>query len=1045
MIKRLIFIYIGFSFFISSSYSQSPKDTIVASQYYKKADSLLTERKHEESILFFKIALPLYKKVEVWEKVASCHNKISENQWRNSDYKESMANGKKAIEISAKYLLQNNKEEAYAYDNIGKSYEKTALYKKAFINYHKALEIRKKLYNGLHSDFAKSYHNLAILNYRTNELEKTIKYFKKALEINISIKGEYYIQNVASYNNLAIMTSQFGDYNQGIEYCQKALTILNAKKKKDNLYLSGVYNTIAGLYNKLGNLNTALDYASKSLKIREEKFQGHPKLALNYTVYGNLLAEKKKYVKALEYMEKAQVIYKNKLGENHPFTAEVYFFKGNIFTELKQYSNAIDNLKSALEIEKLSFGEHHDAVIESYLKIGVAYQKKGDFDVSLQYYQKALEGYTETFGSNHPKIAQLLNHIGELYFEQQEFKTSLDYYLKAEKVNFSDGFKTNNSEDKVKNQYVDSNIFLETLKGKAKCLQKNFITNNDFDNLVLSVEIYKKIDVLIATIRQSLNNYNDRVIYAKKSKELFLDAIQAQLLYYNKTGKQESLETAIYYAERSKSNVLKELLKDSNAKKISGLPLDLIELEEKLRIDHAFYQSRITEEYFGEKIDTVMINKYESKLFETNIREDSLIKIFEIGYPKYYKLKHANEIISISTIQEKLTANTTVLEFFTNDSTTYAFTISKNDISVKELKTPELTKKIEELLEFITSKNINKYSKSAYALYEKLITPIQDKLIGDELVIIPDGPLWHLNFELLLTQNNEVETRDMPYLLRDYAISYANSANLLFKPLQNEFKLSEIRNECLAFSFSDSTQLTNTDAISLRTLRDTRDDLPGTRKEIKAISNIVNGQYFYGSEAIESNFKQNVSQYNILHLALHGDIDNKNPQNSKLYFTKNKDTIEDNLLYSHELFALDIPAELAVLSACNTGAGKIAKGEGIMSLGNAFQYAGTKSLLLSRWEVSDKSAPILIENFYQNLANGMNKAKALQQAKLDFIKTTDFDQVAPFYWGSFYLLGNADPIQIDKPIDIYIYWIVLVCILMLLSLVFFYYRKKLKG
>ncbi|MBQ0740050.1 CHAT domain-containing protein, partial [Aquimarina celericrescens] len=124
------------------------------------------------------------------------------------------------------------------------------------------------------------------------------------------------------------------------------------------------------------------------------------------------------------------------------------------------------------------------------------------------------------------------------------------------------------------------------------------------------------------------------------------------------------------------------------------------------------------------------------------------------------------------------------------------------------------------------------------------------------------------------------------------------------------------------------------------------------------------------------NFKKKANAYSILHLALHGEVDNERPENSKLYFTKSTDTMEDNMLYSHELFALDIPAELTVLSACNTGAGKIARGEGIMSLGTAFQYAGTKSLVLTSWEVSDQTTPEIMQYFYTNLKSGMNKAKA---------------------------------------------------------------------
>ena len=276
-------------------------------------------------------------------------------------------------------------------------------------------------------------------------------------------------------------------------------------------------------------------------------------------------------------------------------------------------------------------------------------------------------------------------------------------------------------------------------------------------------------------------------------------------------------------------------------------------------------------------------------------------------------------------------------------------------------------------------------------------------------------------------------------MLKDYAISYANSANLLFASFDDSLH-QKVRQESLAFSFSDSTQIAENRAISLTTLRDTGMDLPGTREEIRAISNIVNGQYYYGSQAIEANFKKNAGNYNILHLALHGEVDNERPENSKLYFTKSKDTLEDNLLYGHELFALDIPAELTVLSACNTGTGKIAKGEGVMSLGTAFQYAGTKSLLLTGWDVSDSTTPELMKLFYTNLSEGMDKAKALQQAKLQYLNTADINRLDPFYWGAFYLVGDATPMHFDNGTPWY--WIVGLLTLILVGLALIRKRKK---
>ncbi len=469
------------------------------------------------------------------------------------------------------------------------------------------------------------------------------------------------------------------------------------------------------------------------------------------------------------------------------------------------------------------------------------------------------------------------------------------------------------------------------------------------------------------------------------------------------------------------------------------MPKTILDLEQHLKEGRSLYASEILQERTSQFTDTFKIHTYENKLFDLNRKQDSLTHIIEKNYPKYYQLKHQDTIISILNIQKKLNHNTTVVEFFSSDSVSHAFVISKNNIYTTTLSTPKLTKPIEQLRKTITNKSIIPFKEVSHQLYTTLIQPIKDHIIGDELIIIPDGSLRHLNFELLLTQNDaSKDPRVLSYLLKEYAISYASSATLLFTPFKNK-TTSFKKQECLAFSFSN-TKVSDSKTMSLVNLRNTHNDLPGTRREIKAISDIINGQYYYGSQAIEANFKKNASQYNILHLALHGEVDNERPENSKLLFTKSKDTIEDNYLYSHELFAMDIPAELTVLSACNTGSGKIAKGEGVMSLGNAFQYAGTKSLLLSSWEVSDQTTPELIKYFYINLKKGMNKAKALQQAKLQYLNTANINRLDPFYWGSFYLVGDATPMYFEN--NTKVYWSIGLGILGVVLLTVFWYRKK---
>ncbi|TSE04239.1 CHAT domain-containing protein [Aquimarina algiphila] len=993
-LHSISFVFIIFFMIIChTAHAQVEKDTLLASQYFKKGDSLLIDAKYGESIKLFRKALPIYKEIKAWEKVASCYNKISENQWRKYDDEESLINAKKALKTSSKYL-KNNIEEAIAYGNIGVYHRYSLDYETAIENYNKALTIKQKIAPKPYKEISVSYGRIGTIFLLKGEYDKSLLFLKRALSLGIKVYGKSHKNIGYSYNEIGRVYISKKEYEKALDYFKKALTIFS---NKTNLQIEAA--------SSLNNIGVAL-------------------------------RGKKKYYEALKYYNRALDIYLKVYAKEHVRVSNSYYNIGLIHHDLKEYENALEYYNKALTIRLTKLGKNHSYVANSYFLMGWSYYEKHEYENSLIHYKKSLDINLKLSSPNPTMIATLYHFTGDIFNRKGEYHKALHYYQLALEANTLIN-KTNKNNV---NQFFDLNIALEISLNQAKAFQKLYQQDNNLKDLQQSINTYKKADTLIHKIRQELSKPKDKLEFAKITKEVYTGAIETELLFNTIHKKHNDLNNIFYYLEQSKANILKELLNNSSAINFAGLSVELVELEKSLKTDLSFYQSRVNKEQAKSQLDTLKIRKYENKLFDINRRQDSLTQILEKNYPKYHQLKYQNDIVSVTDIQQQLDDKTTVLEFFTGDNISYAFTISKHNITVKELSTPKLTEQVEAFRKSIIDQDVRSYKKQANILYQKLIAPIVDELIGDELIIVPDGPLWHLNFDLLLTQKDDSNNPALlSYLLNDYAITYANSANLLFAPFTTN-KQSEILQECLAFSFSDSTQTTATNTVRLATLRDAGGDLPGTREEIRAIADIIDGQYYYGSQAVESNFKNNASRYNILHLALHGEVDNERPENSKLYFTKSKDTIEDNLLYSHELFALDIPAELTVLSACNTGAGKIAKGEGIMSLGNAFQYAGTKSLLLTNWEVSDKTTPDVMKYFYINLKAGMNKGKALQQAKLQYLATADINRTAPFYWGAFYLVGDAAPMHFEN--NTLVYWAMGLGVLGIIILVGFWYRRK---
>ncbi|TPN83044.1 CHAT domain-containing protein [Aquimarina algicola] len=1058
----------------------------IALSYNSIGHILKKQDKFQKAMEFYQKALSIQLKHfgENDYRVADCYHNMGTIDHILARYDQAMNHYQKALQTRVQTFGNHHQKIAESYIDIGTTYYHIGKYKSALEYYQNALKIRKKIYPEKSIEVAFCYHHIGNILTRTNKYKKALQHQEKAISIIANTLGEQHPNLAFCYKNIGVIYKLKGNHDKALRYFNKALKVLN--KKSERLF-SSIYNEIGIINLKKGWYNKSLQYFEKALII-SKKILGkhHSRISARYNNIGLVYQHQGKYNKAISYYNKANEIYIEILGKNHTAVARVYNNIANCYKAKKEYTLADYFYKKALQIRINKYGENHHETSYTYHDLaGICIVKK-EYDTALSFYKKALKIHKHFFGNtnynvsdinnaiahvyrlkkeyhnaleillksievrlltdgkHHPRTAKSYNLIAKTYHQKKDYKNALLYYDKAITANTkSQENLTHHNVDF--GQYLDLNILLQTYQGKAKVLRDQHQENHNLTSLEESIKIYHKTDTLIKSIRQTLQNYQDKITFADLTQKVYEGAIQAQLQYYNVTQNQEALEQAFLYSEKSKANALKGLLAASNAKSFIGLPTTIQNAEKNLKTDYAFYTSEITNEWNMQHPDSTKIVAYENQLFNIGRKLDSLTQHIAKKYPKYYQLQHKNDSISIADIQKNLDTHTTIVEFFTSDSTTYVFTVSKNSIKATTLATPKLEENIKKLRKSIITQETFAFKTLSHQIYKQIISPIKKQLTGDQIIIIPDGPLWHLNFELLLTENDASNNpRNLSYLLKTHAIGYASSAKLLFTTRPKKDKLSKNRQECLAFSFSDSLYKVNSETISLATLRDTHADLPGTREEIKAISEIIEGQYYYGNQAIETNFKEHASQYNILHLALHGEIDNERPENSRLLFTKNQDAIEDNYLYSHELFALNIPAELAVLSACNTGDGKIAKGEGIMSIGNAFQYAGTKSLLLTSWEVSDQTTPELMKYFYINLKKGMNKIKALQQAKLQYLTHADINRTDPFYWGGFYLIGNTSAIEFNSNTNSY-YWIVFILSLLVISSVgIFVYRKRVK-
>ena len=274
-------------------------------------------------------------------------------------------------------------------------------------------------------------------------------------------------------------------------------------------------------------------------------------------------------------------------------------------------------------------------------------------------------------------------------------------------------------------------------------------------------------------------------------------------------------------------------------------------------------------------------------------------------------------------------------------------------------------------------------------------------------MLIPDDVLGFLPFELLLTQKvgegpADFRRDDLRYLVRDYSLSYQYSANFLL----NSYASNKGKNHQNFIGFVPSFTKAVAEERSRNCSGAVLYDLSCARKETEDIHQLLGGTQLIGAQANVAAFKD-VLGYKIIHLATHACVDEQDAGQNTIFFTNSS-------LNSLDLYQMDIDAELVVLSACNTGTGRLVKGEGIMSLSRGFIHAGCPSTLMSLWSVIDCATAELMNGFYQQLQKGARKDEALQASKLNFIQVAQ-DPAAghPYYWAPFTAFGDTRPIDLS--------------------------------
>ncbi|MBN2595507.1 MAG: CHAT domain-containing protein [Marinifilaceae bacterium] len=917
-------------------------------------------------------------------------------------------------------------------------------------NFNSKSEFEKKIYSEISSpdSLLQEQFNRAVGFLKKGEFDYSVQSFENAI-ITIN-QGGLSDKNLVyrTYVNFGVLLNRVGDRKHAITFYDLAENFAIKEFGDDSEKLIPVYINKGTIFNILGDLLKAQTYYEKGLSLIENKNESRW-LSSTYNNLGVVSYNRGKYIESLNFFLNSLNI---KLKENSTNLSITLNGIANCYKKLENYKEADTYYqKSIKEIKELN-GNDFYLLGDYYLNYAVFQDEIGNSDNVLPYLNFAYNIYIKNFGDKHPDTAHCLKNFGDYYFKKKDHLNALKYYQKA-LISEVDNFNNSTVYINPTMDELDPQLsILEILKPKAVTLRYLYDKTNSISDLDFSLQTYDLCLDIIDKIRIAYQDEESKFALSKNEKETYNQAIEIAVELYQLTKDVKYKEKAFIYAERSKSASLLSSLNDVNAKNFGGISTELQVLERNLKLDIAKYRELVHDERRKQTPNRDSITNWQNVLFTLNDEYNQMVLRFEEDYPEYYALKYDTKTIDIKELQRRLNDNDLLIEYSISDSALFSFVITKSGFEVEreKIEKDSFDYHLEEVRNCLKTNDFannsagyyKRYTKSAHILYQHLLNDKDSLISGKNLLIVPDDKMAYIPFGVLLKKEADSTTmnyRNLEYLIKDNSITYHNSATLGFKNHSSSYGFSSTKS-VLAFAPSydgvdDSILLTE------RAYRDKLYPLPGVKEEVTNISKVIPGDLFIDDMATEANFKANSCDYDVLHLAMHTIIDDENPMYSKLVFTQNADTLQDGLLNTHEIYNMNFNARMVVLSACNTGDGKLLKGEGVMSLARGFFYAGCPSVIMTLWTVEDKTGSNLMSNFYTFLSQGLKKDDALRQAKLEYLKTADALKAHPYFWSGYVTLGDVDPLYDNGIFNKLIYFTFGSVGLIL----FLFFRKKFKG
>ena len=882
------------------------------------------------------------------------------NAYRSlGDFKQAVKYHNQALSIAKE--LGDRAREGRAYGNLGITYRSLGDFKQAVKYHNQALSIAQEL--GDRAGEGSAYGNLGIAYRSLGDLKQAVKYHSQHLSIAKELGDR--TEEGRAYGNLGITYRSLGDFKQAVKYHNQALSI--AQELGDRAGEGSAYGNLGIAYRSLGDLKQAVKYHSQHLSIAKE---------LGYRTeegraYGNLgnayhnLGEFKQAVKYHnQYLSIAKEVG-DRAGEGR-----AYGNLGICYDSLGNFKQAIKYHNQYLSIVK----ELGDRAGEgrAYCNFGIAYKSLGDFKKAVKYHNQYLSIAKEL--GNRAGEGRAYGNLGIAYQSLGDFKEAVKYHNQRLSIakelgeragegrayaNLGNAYASLADYQQAIKYHKEALSIAKDLKERVAEAHSCYALGNDFElfgTLQVALDYYRSSVKLSNDTRALLQSEDDWKISFRNSCRKYYTALWRILLTLQKTD--ESLSVV----EQGRAQALEDLLQMK-------------------------YDSELLT--IGSREDNIAIASMASGIFTKTLflaLESTKIHFWVLNKESkvQYRRKEINgedavtffECVRKDVLHEYKIEGRVACENGSLDERTTSISPSRQFTEEREETFP---------------RNNN----SLRLFHDCIIAPIEDLLEGDELIIVPDGPLCLAPYAAFLDHkfrylSESFKIRILPSLTTLNLIGnsppdYHRSSGVL---LVGDPCVEEFRNE-------------QGEAILT--------PLSYAREEVNIIGEMLNVGPLTGKKATKEEVLKRIGSVALVHIAAHGNMEKgeialaPNPSRaSKIPEEK------DFILKMADVRAAKLRARLVVLSCCHSAQGEVTP-EGVVGIARAFLGAGARSVLVSLWAIDDEATMEFMKSFYRHLSLGCSASVALHRSMKCLRESEKFSAVK--HWAPFVLIGDDVTIE----------------------------------